>query len=85
MSEIDVLRKDIDRLDKEIADLLVARFAVVREIGAVKKRDGIPVTNTGREEVVIQRVRSSATDERVKDALEKVYRTVIEQAKTLEK
>ena len=85
MSEIDVLRKDIDRLDKEIADLLVARFAVVREIGAVKKRDGIPVTNTGREEVVIQRVRSSATDDATKDALEKVYRTVIEQAKTLEK
>ena len=85
MSEIDVLRKDIDRLDKEIADLLVARFEVVREIGAVKKRDGIPVTNTGREEVVIQRVRSSATDDATKDALEKVYRTVIEQAKTLEK
>ena len=85
MSEIDVLRKDIDRLDKEIADLLVARFEVVREIGAVKKRDGIPVTNAGREEVVIQRVRSSATDDATKDALEKVYRTVIEQAKTLEK
>ena len=40
MSELDVLRKDIDRLDKEIAELLLSRFAVVKEIGEVKKRDG---------------------------------------------
>ena len=85
MSELDVLRKDIDRLDKEIADLLLARFAVVKEIGAVKKRDGIPVTNAGREEVVIQRVRACATELAEKDALESVYRAVIEASKKLEK
>ena len=84
MSELDVLRKDIDRLDKEIADLLLARFAVVKEIGAVKKRDGIPVTNTGREAVVVQRVRACATEVEEKDALERVYRAVIEASKNLE-
>ena len=84
MSEIDVLRKDIDRLDKEIADLLVARFAVVRGIGEIKKRDGIPVTNTGREEIVIAKVRSAATAEEDKNALEGIYRKVIEESKKLE-
>ena len=85
MSELDVLRKDIDRLDKEICDLLVARFAVVKEIGSVKKRDGIPVTSAGREEVVIAQVRAATTDAAEKDALEAIYRTVIERSKTLEK
>lgn len=85
MSELDVLRKDIDRLDKEIAELLLARFEVVKEIGAVKKRDGIPVTNAGREEIVIQGVRGCTTDPAAKDALERVYRAVIEASKTLEK
>ena len=84
MSEIDVLRKDIDRLDKEIADLLLARFAVVKEIGAVKKREGLPVTNTGRDEVVIQGVRSHAITDEDKDALEGVYRAIIAEAKKLE-
>ena len=84
MSEIDVLRKDIDRLDKEICDLLVARFAVVKEIGSVKKRDGIPVTSSGREEVVLERARAASTDPMEKDALEAIYRTVIAQAKKLE-
>ena len=84
MSELDVLRKDIDRLDHEIAELLLARFAVVKEIGAVKKRDAIPVTNTGREAVVIAQVRSHALDLAEKDALEQVFRTVIAEAKKLE-
>ena len=85
MSELDVLRKDIDRLDHEIAELLLARFAVVKEIGAVKKRDGMPITNAGREEVVIAQVRSRALDPADKDALEKVYRAVIQASKDLEK
>ena len=85
MSEIDVLRKDIDRLDKEICDLLIARFAVVRGIGEVKKRDGIPITNPGREEVVIARVRSNTAVPEEKDALERIYRKVIEESKNLEK
>ena len=85
MSELDVLRKDIDRLDKEIAELLLSRFAVVKEIGAVKKRDAIPVTNAGREEIVIAQVRACALDSAEKDALEKVYRSVIAASKDLEK
>ena len=84
MSELDVLRKDIDRLDKEIAELLLSRFAVVKEIGEVKKRESIPVTNTGREEVVIAQARACALDNAEKDALEAVFRTVIAESKKLE-
>lgn len=85
MSEIDVLRKDIDAIDERIADLLLSRFAVVKEIGAVKKREGIPITNAGREEAVIAKVRSFALDSGEKDALESVYRAVIQASKDLEK
>ena len=84
MSELDVLRMDIDRLDKEISELLLSRFAVVKEIGEVKKRDGIPVTNTGREAVVIAQARACALDEKEKDALESVFRAIIAASKTLE-
>ena len=85
MSELDVLRKDIDRLDREIAELLLSRFAVVREIGEVKKREGLPITNAGREEVVIAQVRSCALDPAEKDAVEGVFRTIIAESKKLEK
>jgi len=85
MSELDVLRKDIDRLDKEIAELLLSRFDVVKEIGAVKKRENLPITNVGREEEVISKVRSIALDPADKDALETAYRAIIAASKGLEK
>ncbi len=85
MSELDVLRKDIDRLDKEIGELLLSRFAVVKEIGEVKKRDNLPITNAGREEEVIAKVRSLALDPSEKDALETAYRAIISASKNLEK
>ena len=85
MSELDVLRKDIDVIDERIADLLLSRFAVVKEIGAVKKRDGLPVTNSGREEEVIAKVRTYALDAAEKDAVEKAYRAIIQASKDLEK
>ena len=72
-------------LDERIADLLLSRFAVVKEIGAVKKRDGIPVTNASREEEVIAKVRSYALDAAEKDAVEKAYRAIIQASKDLEK
>ncbi len=84
MSELDVLRKDIDVIDERIADLLVSRFAVVKEIGEVKKRDGIPVTNEGREQEVIKNARALALDAAEKDAVERVFRAIIEASKTLE-
>lgn len=84
MRELEVLRKDIDLLDKEICELLLNRFSVVREIGEVKKREGLPITNAGREEAVIEKVRANAILPAEKDALESVYRTVIAEAKKLE-
>lgn len=84
MSELDVLRKDIDLLDQEICELLLNRFSVVRHIGAVKKKEGLPVTNAGREAVVLEKVRAHAIAPEEKDALERIYRTVIEEAKKLE-
>ena len=85
MRDLDTLRKEIDALDERIAELLLARFAVVREIGEVKKAEGLPVTNAGREEVVIERVRSHAEEREEQDALEKVYRTIILASKDLER
>ena len=84
MNKLEVLRKDIDLLDKEICELLLNRFAVVKEIGEVKKKEGLPVTNAGREALVLEKVRAAAVNLEEKDALESVYRAVIAASKKLE-
>ena len=85
MRTLDEMRKDIDLLDAEIAERLTRRFAVVAEIGDYKKHEGLPVVNAAREDAVIEKIRSYGKTSAEKDALEAVYRTVIQQARTLEK
>ena len=85
MKTLEELREQLDSTDKEIMRLFSERMDISKEIGAVKKRDAIPVTNAGREEIVIAQVRACALDSAEKDALEKVYRSVIAASKDLEK
>ena len=85
MKSLEALRKEIDILDAEIAERLTRRFAVVSEIGEYKKLNGLPVVNAAREDAVIAKIRAFGVTPAEQDALEAVYRTVILQARTLEK
>lgn len=85
MRDLETLRKEIDRVDKDICALLGERFALVREIGAVKKEQGLPILNASREAVVLEKVRATAETEAEKDALAEVYKTIMIEAKKLEK
>ena len=85
MKELDALRREIDRLDAQIAPLLLERFAVVRRIGEVKKTEGIPVLNEAREKAVLDKITSFTEDDKEKSALRKVYKSVMTAAKELEK
>lgn len=82
--ELKVLRDKIDALDREIARLLAERFAVVREIGEVKKALSLPVLNEAREAIVLEKVSAEAGDDRTAEAIRRVYRAVMDAAKTLE-
>ena len=79
------MRKEIDGIDREVAALLSRRLDLVREIGEVKKAQGLPVLNAAREAVVLEKVRAAASESQKKDALETIYRAVMEESKKLEK
>ncbi len=51
-------RARIDALDDEIVDLLVTRVGIIREVGVLKAREGIPATLPDR--VVAVRERAAA-------------------------
>ncbi|MGX8774401.1 MAG: chorismate synthase [Bacillota bacterium] len=49
-------RDEIDTIDAELAGLLQKRFGVVREIAALKEREGLPVLDEAREEEKIKKL-----------------------------
>jgi len=64
--EIELLRKEIERIDAKILELVSQRSQASFEIGLVKQKDGLPVRDKSREERVKQtyakRARETGSD-----------------------
>jgi chorismate mutase len=57
---LEACRQQIDSLDQRLVELIQARAQVVQQVGAIKREAHIPVTDTGREQRVIQRAEELA-------------------------
>ena len=73
------LRAEIDRIDQEIVDLLVARSAVVRRIGEVKgdRLDGRPALRPAREAQILRRLAERANGRFPAAVLVRMWRELI--------
>jgi chorismate mutase/prephenate dehydrogenase len=58
--ELDSLRSEIDRIDRELVALLSRREEVAREIGLTKRKDGLRLRDSAREKKVIGKMVSLA-------------------------
>ncbi|MCM8821255.1 MAG: prephenate dehydratase [Candidatus Omnitrophica bacterium] len=56
--ELDMLRKQIDRIDSELVKLLNERAEVVRNISKVKENTNLPAFDPARERKIITRIRN---------------------------
>ncbi|MGF1583956.1 MAG: chorismate mutase [Bacteroidales bacterium] len=56
MTELEKYRENIDRIDKQLIDLLKERFKYSEKIGKIKGDRGIPILQSGRwDEVMASR------------------------------
>lgn len=55
MADLNRARAEIDRIDREMAKLWEDRMTAVREVGAYKIENGLPVLNADREEQIVHR------------------------------
>ena len=53
---LDVLRKDIDDIDKELVALFEKRMKIVTEIANYKLRNNMDVFDKGREDLLLKKV-----------------------------
>lgn len=76
--KIEELRKEITRLNTEIVEKIAQRVEVAREIGAVKRRYGLPIVDREREKCVIEQVKGLALSlDLDADGTERVFREII--------
>ena len=77
--ELDQLREEIRTIDHEIVELIAQRTYVAESIAAVKRDQGIPTTDEGQEQEVMDRAGENAEQFGVDSNLVKaVFRLLIE-------
>lgn len=83
MEQIDKLRNRIDGIDRKILKLIEKRADLAKNIGGIKKRNGLKISDSERERKVIENVLSSSNID--KDFLKKLFRLIIKYCKDEEK
>jgi len=56
IDSLDVLRKKINMIDKDIFNLFKQRFILVNQIGKIKRKDNLPIKDRKREQEMINRI-----------------------------
>lgn len=78
-------RARIDALDDRIVDLLIERIAIIREVGVLKAREGIPAILQDRVDEVRERAASRAANRGLDaELVRKLYTILIDYSCALE-
>ena len=78
MDEIQRLRKKVDAVDEQILTALSERAKICSAIGLVKKKKGMQIRDTSRENEVYKRVKEKAVEFHLDPMkVEAVYREIV--------
>jgi chorismate mutase/prephenate dehydratase len=81
---LDELRERLDILDEQVMSLLSERARVILQVADFKRHHGLPVYVPEREAALIERLRLINPGPLSGDAIERIYRTVVEEMRKLE-
>ncbi|MBI5100739.1 MAG: chorismate mutase, partial [Nitrospirae bacterium] len=84
MKELDKLRKNIDRTDDEILELLNQRAGYVLEVGNIKRASKATFYKPDRERQILERLSTINKGPFPNDALRSIYREILSASLSLE-
>ena len=82
--DIKYLRDKIDTIDDKITDLLVKRFNIVKEIGAIKLNSSTEITNLSREKSIISRIFKRTNENISQSDLSEIFNSIFEISKKIQ-
>jgi len=74
---LDRLRREIDRIDDALHDLLIERAEVVQRVGTLKGRTGAPVFRPGREARILRRLTARRAGQMPPEVVVRIWREII--------
>lgn len=83
-SNIESWRREIDRIDEQMLELVNRRAHCAIEIGMIKRRLGLPLDVPEREAAIIDRVTAENTGPLDGDAIARIFEAVIGESRIAE-
>lgn len=75
--KLESLRKEIDRIDSSLVSLLAERMDISEAIGTIKEHSGMTILQTGRWNVVLEKVRDLAKEKNLdEDFVTEIFTTI---------
>jgi chorismate mutase len=82
--KLEEYRTQIDELDAHIVALLNRRAMLVRKVGRIKLRAGLPIIDLAREEVVLRRIMNANSGALDDQGLARVYREILTESRRIQ-
>jgi chorismate mutase len=79
------LREEIDEIDDSIIELLNKRFSITDAVAKYKNKNNIGLTDTNREQAMVERMKQMNTHPALKGIIEKLYNVIIQANKDYRK
>ncbi len=83
-SLLDQFRNEVDKIDTEIASLLVKRINLIIEVGMIKKSLGIPSYDPKREKEIEKNIEYEE-DELINKTLKNIYERIIDESRAIQR
>ena len=78
-------RQEIDSIDQRLVELIQERARVVQEVGFIKREAHLPVTDKGREQLVIEKAEGLAKAGPLPpEAVGRIYQKLVEEMRNWE-
>lgn len=83
--DLNIIRQDIDKVDKEIVTLLEKRMNLVSQVAAYKKESGKAILDSKREEMVLNKVESLVENHDYKETIRATFADIMAQSRAYQK
>jgi len=84
-NKINKLRKEIDRIDQDLIDLLKNRLSIAKEIGQVKASNLLGINDIDRENKIIKNLSIEANNDLKEEDISNIFKLIFSISKNLQK
>ena len=82
MNDLNSLRNRINEIDDKITELLLERFAVVKNVAEYKKARNLEIFQKDREAEVLKNIAGKTKNQKYKEYILEIYETILKTSKS---